>query len=234
MDTSTQAQLYLSDQRGCSQTDFSRSYHVFNFGPYTAEAREPFGTLRVLNDNSLAAGRGVTMRVEQPTDVLILPLLGGLEYQSTIGNGFLETGQAQLFSLSSGTDYTINNPYETESINYLEIWFTNSSPGFTPTITQMPVDLTVDNKLLPLFPLNDADSQGQGFIGRYAGRAEDNYHLRQRENGVFVFVLSGAFEVQNRLLHQQDGLSLTNIQDGEVDFEALSNDAVLLLLEVPQ
>ncbi|WP_018621130.1 hypothetical protein [Spirosoma luteum] len=234
MDTLTQAQLYLSDQRGCSQTDFFRSYHVFNFGLYTAEAREPFGTLRVLNDNSLTAGRGVTMRVEQPTDVLILPLLGGLEYKSTIGNGFLETGQAQLFSLSSGMDYTINNPYETESINYLEIWLTNSSPAFTPTITQMPVDLTVDNKLLSLFPLNDADSQGQGFIGRYAGRAEDNYHLRQLENGVFVFVLSGAFEVQNRLLHQWDGLSLTNVHNGEVDFEALSTDAVLLLLGVPQ
>ena len=127
MDTSTQAQLYLSDQRGCSQTDFFRSYHVFNFGPYTAEAREPFGTLRVLNDNTLAAGHSVTMRVEQPTDVLILPLLGGLEYKSESGNGFLETGQAQLFSLSSGMDYTINNPYRTESINYLEIWLTSVS-----------------------------------------------------------------------------------------------------------
>ncbi len=126
MDTSTQAQLYLSDQRGYSQTDFFRSYHVFNFGPYTAEAREPFGALRVLNDNTLAAGRGVTMRVEQPTDVFILPLLGGLEYKSEVGNGFLETGQAQLFSLSRGMDYTINNPFETESINYLEIWLTRS------------------------------------------------------------------------------------------------------------
>jgi redox-sensitive bicupin YhaK (pirin superfamily) len=238
MDTSTQAQLYLSDQRGCSQTDFFRSYHVFNFGSYVAEARNPFGTLRVLNDNTLAAGHGITMQVEQHTDVLILPLLGGLEYESTTGNGFLETGQAQLFSLRSGMDYVINNPYETESINYLEIWLTNSSPAFTPTIIQMPVDLSVDNKLMALFSVNHTGSvstqQGQDFIGRYAGRAEDSYHPRQRENGVFVFVLSGVFEVQNRLLHQRDGLSLTNVQNGEVDFEALSNDAVLLLLEVPQ
>ena len=98
----------------------------------------------------------------------------------------------------------------------------------------MCFDLSVDNTLLPLFPLDDTDSQYQGFIGRYAGRAEDRYQPRERKNGVFVFVLSGVFEVQNRLLHQRDGLSLTNVQNGEVDFEALSNDAVLLLLEVPQ
>ncbi len=143
MDTSTQAQLFLADQRGCSETGFFRSYHVFNFGSYTAEARDPFGTLRVLNDNTLAAGHGITMRVEQPTDILILPLLGGLEYKSAAGNGFLETGQAQLFSLSNGMDYAINNPYETESINYLEIWFTRSSPALTPTITRMPIDLSL-------------------------------------------------------------------------------------------
>ena len=176
MDTATQAQLYLSDQRGCSQTDFFRSYHVFNFGPYTAEARDPFGTLRVLNDNTLAAGHGITMRVEQPTDVLILPLLGGLEYQSAVGNGFLEAGQAQTFSLSSGMDYAINNPYETEAINYLEIWFTNSSPAFTPGIDQTHFDLSVDDTLLPVFTVNEAGSastQQRGFhwsVYRSGGR----------------------------------------------------------------
>lgn len=238
MDTSTQAQLYLSDLRGCSQTDFFRSYHLFNFGPYVAEGRDPFGPLRVLNDNTLAAGHDVTMRVEQPVDVLILPLLGGLEYKSVAGNGFLEAGQAQLFSLNSGMDYLINNPYETESINYLEIWFTNPSPAFTPGIAQVSVDLSIENTLLPVFTLNDADAIGTtrsaGFIGRYRGRAEDIYHLKQPQNGVFVVVLSGVFEVQNRLLHQRDGLSIRHIQTGEVDFEALSNDAVLLLLEIPQ
>lgn len=237
MDTSTQAHLYLSDQRGCSQTDFFRSYHSFNFGPYTAEGRNPFGALRVLNDNTLAAGRSVTMQVETPADVLILPLLGGLEYKSEAGNGFLEAGQAQVLSLSSEMDYTINNPYETESINYLEIWFTNPSPAFAPDITRMHFDLSIGNTLLPIFTLNNAGSadiqQSKGFIGRYTGRAEDLYRLKQPQNGVFVFALSGVFEVQNRLLHQRDGLSLTNVQHGEVDFEALSNDAVLLVLDIP-
>lgn len=238
MDTSTQAQLFLSDQRGCSQADFFRSYHSFNFGPYTAEGRAPLGRLRALNDTTLTAGYDLTRQAEAPTDVLLLPLVGGLEYNSAAGNGFLEAGQAQLFLVSNGMDYVISNPYETESINYLEIWFTNASPTGTPGIMQARVDLSVGNTLLPIFTINDTGSDGTQrngvFIGRYAGRAEGVYRVQQPQNGVFVFVLSGVFEVQNRLLHQRDGLSLTSIQHGEVDFEALSNDAVILLLEIPQ
>ena len=132
-------------------------------------------------------------------------------------------------------DYTINNPYRTESINYLEIWLTNSSPGIHAHYHPDAVliyPLTTNS--CPSFHLMIPIPKYQGYIGRYAGRAEDSYQPRERKNGVFVFVLSGVFEVQNRLLHQRDGLSLTNVQNGEVDFEALSNDAVLLLLEVPQ
>lgn len=45
----------------------------------------------------------------------------------------------------------------------------------------------------------------------------------------FVFVLYGVFEVANRLLHQSDGLALEFTDDGKVEFEALSNEALLLL-----
>lgn len=81
--------------------------------------------------------------------------------------------------------------------------------------------------MLPLF-----SSQARGFIGRYDGREEGIYEVQNPDaHGVFVFVIEGAFEVQNRLLHARDGLSLINV--AEVDFEALSNDAMLLILEIP-
>lgn len=44
-----------------------------------------------------------------------------------------------------------------------------------------------------------------------------------------MFVLYGVFEVANRSLHQSDGLALEFTDDGKVEFEALSNDALLLL-----
>ncbi|MBP6024431.1 hypothetical protein [Ferruginibacter sp.] len=37
--------------------------------------------------------------------------------------------------------------------------------------------------------------------------------------------------LKDRLLHAKDGLAIWNT--GEIDFEALSNNAILLLLEIP-
>lgn len=238
MDTQTQAQIYLSDQRGFSQMDYFRSYHSFNFGPYFDESRQPFGALQLLNDDVLKVGHGIRMQVDQNTEVILIPIVGGLEYKSNVGNGFLEAGQVQIFSLTGGMDYEIINPYETEAINYIAIWLTNTSPDFRPGMQQTRFDLQIKNELLPLFeasPNKESTKQPlfRGFIGRYGGREEGIYRLTQRASGVFVFILSGAFEVQNRLLHERDGLSLTDVQNNVVDFEALSNDALLLVLEIP-
>ena len=240
MDTQTQAQIFLADQRGCSQVEHLRSMHCFNFGHYVAEGRQPFGALQLLNDDLLRPGHRVRMGMDTNTEVIILPLVGGLEYKSSVGDGFLEAGQAGRFSLNNGMSYEIINPYQTEFINYLAIWLTNPGPNFTPGLAQSSFDLQTKNKLIFLFDLPTdvpTDPTFRGFVGRYDGRAEDVYQpypaVDPLNRGVFVFVLSGAFEVQNRLLHERDGLALAAIQDNAVDFEALSNDALLLVLDIP-
>ncbi|QHV98609.1 pirin family protein [Spirosoma endbachense] len=239
MDTQTEAQIYLSDQRGFSQLDSFRSYHSFNFGHYFQESRKPFGALQLLNDDTLKAGKSIRMIAETHTTALIIPIVGGLEYKSESGDGFLEAGEVQIFSLAAGMDYELINPYETELINFIQVWLDDDSIPPTSSPQQTAFDLTTKNKLLPILPLSSSHTQiSRCYIGRYDGRQEDVYHLQQaadqvQSTGIFVFILSGAFEVQNRLLHERDGLALTNLKEGVLEFEALSNDAILLLMEIP-
>ncbi|MDB5242710.1 MAG: pirin, partial [Spirosoma sp.] len=114
-DTPVEAQIYLAEGRGCTETMLQRSYHPFNFGDYQAEGREPFGALQLLNDDTLRAGAHLTMRVEKPMTVMLLPVTGGLEYKCPLASGFLEPGQVSLLSMAAGMNYTISNPYDTES-----------------------------------------------------------------------------------------------------------------------
>ncbi|HEX9956288.1 MAG TPA: pirin, partial [Fibrella sp.] len=237
---------YLSDQRGSSETDSFRSYHTFNFGQYMAEGREPFGALYLLSEDTLKPGAGLTMQVEQPTEVVLLPIMGGLEYTSAGETHFLEPGQAGIVSLAAGTTYRVSNPYTSESINCLQIWFTKSDTDFSPAVGLTNFDLATANTLLPFFgnvpgvdaPSVDAPGVGQtgysGFIGRFAGREEGTYSIgaitRGQTKRVFVFVLQGVFEIANRLLHEKDGLALAYQQDDVLEFEALSNDAMLIVL----
>ena len=67
-------------------------------------------------------------------------------------------------------------------------------------------------------------------VGKFSGRAETVYHSKQSSANIFVFVLEGAFEVEGRLLHARDGLALW--QTTAVEMEALSNDALVMLVEM--
>lgn len=220
----TQAQIYLAEQRGCSQMTLFQSFHTFNFGQYIAENREPFGDLFVVNDDILTAGYTLNMTLEDNFDVILIPLVGGLAYNNELEMGFIETGEIQVFSGTKGMSYQLKNPYETERINFLQIWVRNTTSNFIPTIQQNNFDLGDTNRLLPLFKT----SNQQGFIGKYDGRKKGLLQQSQPNARFFCVVINGAFEVQDRLLHARDGLALENFE--EIDFEALSNDAILLIL----
>ena len=234
----TTAQIYLADQRGCSQMDWFRSFHTFNFGAFFHENKMPLGALQLLNDDTLAAGKSIKMQVEDNTEVLILPLVGGLEYKNSLGqHGFVETGQALKLALEKGMSYEIINPYETELINFLQIWINHDD--ISPFISKNEIfsfNLEIKNKLFPIhssfLPYSARNDKNAFFIGQYEGSAEDEYILKNSSNSVFVFIIEGAFEVANRLLETRDGIALSNIK--AVEFEALSHDAILLLLEIAQ
>ena len=233
MNASLQAQLYLADQRGHSTRTGSESAYTFNLGGYTAENREPFGALHLFNEYKLQAGVSLSTWVEQQSVIWLLPISGGLDY--TIGQTTtpLHPGQLALLPMEAGSMGQISNPYQTETIHYLQIGLAH--PGGlaseTPRLTEF--DLRTPNTLLSIF--DDADGLPyRVYIGRYQGRQEGSLvvaPLPSAEVGrVFVFVIQGAFEVVNRLLHTNDGLALTYTDAQTLAFEALSNEAILLII----
>jgi len=235
MITQTEGQIYLAAQRGTSQLSWFRSYHTFNFGQYQKEHKIPFGALQVLNDDTLAAGKSFKMQLGSATEVILIPVAGAIEYKNSLGeNGILEAGQIQLFAAETAMDYEITNPYESELVNFIQIWLRNDQPVFISGHQQKNLDLEITNELIPLFTPDDnglkVQQSAYGYIGKYQGRVEGLYTLKNPGNGIFVFIIEGAFEVQNRLLEARDGLSLWNLD--ELEFEALSNDAILLILEI--
>jgi hypothetical protein len=115
-------------------------------------------------------------------------------------------------------NFKITNPYKEELVNYLYIEFKLKTPG---VIADLDLKQNSLNEIIP---------GHHYYIGKYDGRRDDIYKLSGEAAGVFVFVISGAFEVANRLLQSRDGLALWNIK--EFDFEALSSDAIVLILEV--
>lgn len=228
-----QAQIYKADQRGLTESEIFRRHATFNFGDYKALSREPFGLLLALNDETLGPGNTIFRHIEENTDILIVPLVGALIFRDSFGNeNTIETQQVGIFSGEKGNAYQLTNPYSKELVNYLQIWI-KGSDVFKTVSAQHEFSLATRNELLPVFGIgaSEISSGACGYIGLFDGRKEAAYHLQHPDHGIFVFVISGAFECENRLVESRDGLALINV--AEIEFEALSDNAMLLVMEIP-
>lgn len=229
----TEGRIYLHEQRGFSAGTGFNSFHTFNYGQYFDESRVPFGGLKVFNEDVLVAGESLKMQIQEDCKVMILPLVGGIELQRKgVESEFLGTEQVVFFSGKTGSEYEICNPYQTETVSFLQIWLRGEEVPFTleDATKIVSFNLSTKNELLPITTQRDTI-----FIGQYDGRTDGSYSLKNPRNGVFAFAIAGVFEVQDRLLHPKDALALWNFSELEnavVEFEALSNEAVLLLLEI--
>lgn len=230
----SEAKVFLAAERGCTQTDTFRSYHTFKFGTYEHEHKKPFGALYVLNDETLAGGQSVHLAVQEDTLVLALPLVGGIVAGSNeTESQFVHAGQLQFLFLKSGSAYTIRNPFEGELVNYLQLWIRYPLPlEHTSGVISFDID-EKKNTLITLFPAEQKNSLClKASIGKFDGRKEAIYSLLSNDNRVMVFVVQGAFEIENRLLEARDGLALWNT--AEIELEALSNEALVLFLEIKE
>ena len=222
--------IFLAEERGLNQMEWFRSYNTFNFGRYQQEHKTPFGPLYVLNDDTLAGGESISMTVEADSEILLVPVVGAISYNDSRGNSMIiEAGECQLYATPKDTTIHIGNLYKDELINFLQIWFYRSAIEEDLGPQLIPFDIV--NYKNQVVPIPTGGSSYKYAIGKYAGREESIYHLQNAGNGLFVFVIQGAFEVQYRLLHARDGLALW--EANEVEWEALSNDAILLVMEMP-
>ncbi|HMI07448.1 MAG TPA: pirin family protein [Flavobacterium sp.] len=238
MSSQHQAQIYKADQRGRTESEIFRRFATFNYGDYKESSRVPFGLLLALNDETLGAGNKIFRFVETDADIILLPLVGGVKYKDSLGNeDIVETNQIRIFSAKKGTSYQLENQYEKDLVNFLQIWIKNDKREFVPSSKQRDFDLK-KNELISIFgigtnknPILETNERSYGFIGIYEGRKEGVYKMRNPKNGLFAFVINGAFEFDNRLIESRDGLAIKGADT--IAFEALSENAMLLLLEIP-
>lgn len=221
------AQIYKSEVRGVTATENFKRWSTFNFEEYQEVSRKPFGPLRVFNEEVLAPNQRMKINVASGMQLLVLPLFGGVDYTDNLGNKqFIRVEQIGAVLAQKAMTIELCNPYENEQVSYLQIWLSGDVTVSESNYTEFDFGFTQKNSLVSIFE----SSVVTGFIGIYDGRKEGIYTLKNSSNGAFVFVINGAFEVENRLLESKDGLRLQGIPT--VAWEALSNDAVLLILEI--
>ncbi len=218
------AQIYKAHLRGHFESDTHRCLATFNFKTYQDESRKPYQKLQVWNEAVLAPKIVVRDTADDDSVMLLLPLVGAIDCQVGSQTHCITTGQVYFCTLMAGTEFGIQNPYENEQVNYLQIQLKSSEKFQDDQL--LSFDLNTNKTQQPLIDTLDFSFK----IGMYRSREEGIYKPENKDHGIFAFALNGAFEFQNRLIENRDGLAIEGSE--VIEFESLTENAILLLLEL--
>ncbi len=226
--TESKAKIFLANERGLTESDWFRTYNMFNEGCYISPHKESFGSLYMLNEETLAPDRRLTTEVREDSYLLLVPVVGGMQCSGTGHHARqVEAGELLLWPAEKRSILRIHNPYG-ELVQFIQIGIKAENATLQNEVLQYPFQLTRDR----ISWMGEGRENPLPFVtglGKYKGRSEDSCRLAA-DRSLFVYVIQGAFEVQSRLLHAGDGLALWDCT--EVEWEALSNDAIILLVQL--
>lgn len=231
--------IHKAETRGHANHGWLNSYHTFSFASYYNPERIHFGALRVLNDDTVAAGMGFGKHPHDNMEIISIPLEGDLQHQDSMGNtAIIKNGDIQVMSAGTGIQHSEFNASQTNLVKFLQIWVFPKNRNVTPRYDQITLDKKDrHNKLQQILSPNPDDAgvwihQDAWFhLGKFDQDFQTDYLIKKPGNGLYAFVLKGSFSIDGKTLNTRDGMGIWDIS--QVTIKSDSEASEILLMEVP-
>jgi quercetin 2,3-dioxygenase len=232
--------LFPKSGRGTANHGWLQANFSFSFGNYYNPEMVQFGMLRVLNDDTIAAGMGFGTHPHDNMEIITIPLEGGLTHRDSMGSeATVRFGEVQVMSAGTGITHSEMNASQTDPAKTLQLWIFPDKENVAPRYDQKRFDLEASRNTLVniVSPENKNDGNALWIhqdaflhLGVFDAGQTFDYPCHIEGNGVYLFLIEGQLDINGQTVNERDAF-------GAVEFENLTittkAPAKILVIEVP-
>jgi len=230
--------FYPANERGHSDLGWLQSDFSFSFGPWYNPEKVHFGTLRVLNDDTIAPAKGFGMHPHDNMEIITVMLSGTLEHRDSMGNiGQIKAGEVQVMSAGTGIMHSEYNPSKTEEAKLFQTWIFPKQRDIEPRYDQR--SFTENLKVNELTTVVSGDKDASTLyinqdaaisFGDFEPGNKITYTVKTPGNGTYVLQVEGESEIDGSTLNKRDAIGVYDTGSFTIDTKSFSR---LLIIEIP-
>ncbi len=221
-----------SDERGHIQQGWLNTYHTFSFADYFDNDWVHFRSLRVMNEDRIAASQGFGMHPHRDMEIITYVLSGEVAHTDSMGNsGSIRPGDVQRMSAGTGIYHSEINPLPEELYLY-QIWIMPKQKNVTPTYEQKRFEDAEKKNQLRLVASPDG-ADGSVTIGQdaklFASLLDSGKSLAlpiAAGRAIWVQAVSGKVSVNGVEIGTGDAAAITD--EAQFHIEAKENSHLLV------
>lgn len=209
--------LRRSEERGHANHGWLDSHHTFSFANYYDPDHMGFGSLRVINDDRIAAGRGFGTHGHRDMEIITYVLDGAIAHKDSMGSGStIRPGDVQRMSAGRGVLHSEFNPLSDQGTHLLQIWIEPDVTGIEPEYEELPVpEAEKRGRLRQVVSPDGAEGSmrihqdARLYVGLFDGAETAELPLAIGRKA-WVHVARGQIQVNGQSLSAGDAVALTD------------------------
>lgn len=218
---------------GAAEHGWLSARHHFSFSGYQDPARMGWGSIRVWNDDEIAARSGFPPHPHQDMEIITYVRTGAVTHKDSLGSeGRTAAGDVQVMSAGTGIRHSEFN-LEDELTTLFQIWITPDTPGGAPHYDQRAfpksesagdwVVLASGQSKGDALPIR-ADAQ---VLGATLKAGDTLPYAATPDRHVYLVAAQGTVRINGVTAHARDGVAITG--ETELSIEAVTDSELVLV-----
>ena len=206
-----------STDRGQTEIGWLDSHHTFSFADHYDPDFMGFRSLRVINDDTVAAGQGFGTHPHRDMEIISYVLEGALAHKDSLGTGsVIRPGDVQRMTAGTGVQHSEFNASKSEPVHFLQIWIVPEQRGIPAGYEQKsfkPEDLRGKLRLVAARDGRDGAVTLHADAALYTGVLEAGERAAlelAKGRHAWVHVARGSVQLGDKTLVAGDGAALSN------------------------